>query len=328
MNKRKLKKLINNYPVISVEPIGDMLRVVEFDREFQGSRRYCINNSEILKKKKVLLNLGEKILEYKFIRVEGTKKSPKRIRDEVVWQAQAALNGRRNLAFSLKRISRDTYLVFYYSCEKIEELMANFRREETLIFPEILGTYNYWVYFQKKKMRKKNAVLIQMKGSKTVVIFVREGVLANIRTFNLGIESYREKSEQLHIPASLGDREKAEVFNRFRGVNLRWMKEVKHSIFNSFMADLTDTEVFLLGHENTIVNLDKLLESYLEVDIHPSPLEATDLSYVNLIGNLLAHRGKKHRRISQDSFFSLNSLFGRGEVRSSLKPKKSWDSIK
>lgn len=296
MNRRKTKKRIENSIKITLEPIGKKLKVVEFDEVFQKKNIYYVNNSEILKRKKILLNLGDEFLNYKFITMNDRKKNFKKIKEEVVWRVQTELKDSKNFRFIVKKVNKDTYMVIYYRTEILEKVVKNFDKESTVIFPEILGSYNYWIFLQNKR-RKKDNVLIQMKENKTQIIFVKDGYLIDIVSFNIGIDNYRKDSESLVIPAFSNGVKDIENFNRFKGVNLQWMREVKYFIFNNSKISLTDIEVYFLGYENKILNLDKLLGSYLELVVNSSVVENGAEEYLSLIGNLFSHRGKYRKKI-------------------------------
>lgn len=282
----------NNSCTVSVGIQKDRYIVSEIKDQPGGIIHYSTEDIDVFKDKEVLMNLGRGYINYLFMR--SSLKNRKKAEEEIFTRARSKVEDSDSYDFFTRKTG-DTYIIFYTKKELFSKLFPSLELKDIIIYPEVLGPYNYW-YHHHHKNKPKNSVIIQMQKRDTIIQFIRGKDLYDIKSIPIGIEHYEEVSKVMKFPDKGSDHMECDSLKSLKKINLRWMREIKHSLSGNYTLDPSATEVFLLGYENSIDNLNILLEGYLKLAVSPSIEKEHSFSNVGLLGNLFALRGEVLRK--------------------------------
>lgn len=279
----------NSRCTLSVGVEDDRYMISEIRNGPEEVTHYSRGDISTFKDREVLLNLDKDHISYLFMR--SSLKNKKKAEEEILKRARSSVEDSDNYDFFIKRTG-STYVVFYTKKDLFTSLSLSLELKDVIVYPAILGPYNYWCYHYHKS-KVKNPVIIQMQKKETTIFFIREGDLYDIKIIPIGIEDYREVSDILKFPERPSSQEESHSLRSLKRVNLNWMREIRHSLSATYTSDSPPSEVFLLGYENTVYNLHLLLEGYLKLTVHPSIERGHSFSNLGVMGNLFALRGEK-----------------------------------
>lgn len=292
----------SNYKYIKINPKGEI--VAKHMQEFDYLKEMN------LKDKGILLNLATSFIHYHFFEIENKTENKEEERKMIFWKLKTKVPylKEENVYFDYFKIE-NRCIVFTLDKDVYEGLKMYIPKgNDFIVNLEIIGVYNYYNYLvQNKKMDKRNnVVLVNMGETITDMLFVENGGMKFIRSFEMGVIHYSKKINQefeniidafsyilsnSYIPqdvSELLDSGKYENFMKIKDVNNQWMKEIEQSIkFYIPEGKRNDYTVVFMRYENYFNNLDLVLANYLNMKVQKVNCDIIEMPYISLMGNIL-----------------------------------------
>lgn len=291
-----------NYKYIKTSPNGDV--TAKHMQEFEFLKEFGI------KEKGVVLNLATSFIHYHFFELENKAATKEEERKMLFWKLKTKVTylKEEDVYFDYFKIE-NRYIVFTLDRDVYEGLKLFLPKENDYVVNlEMIGIYNYYNYLVNigKMEKRNNLVLVNMGETITDMLFVENGALKYIRSFEMGVIHYSKKINQefeniidafsyilssSYIPqdvSELLDSTKYENFIKIKDVNNQWMKEIEQSI-KYYIPDGKRDEftIVFMRYENYFNNLDFVLANYLNMKVQKINCDRKEIPYISLLGNIM-----------------------------------------